>query len=67
MSLSKVNNKAKIRIQPSTTPELGHLMGRRQNTRKHHTKESQEVRSFSAGDHKAAINRQESMTNSKHK
>ena len=32
------------------------------NTRKHHTQESQAVSSFPAGDHKAARNRQHSMT-----
>ena len=32
------------------------------NTKKHHTQESQDVSSFPAGNHKAAMNRQESMT-----
>ena len=32
------------------------------NTRKHHTQESQEVSPFPAGDHKAARNRQDIMT-----
>ena len=36
-------------------------------TRKHHTQESQEVSPFPAGDHKATMNRQESMTNKKQK
>ena len=31
------------------------------NTRKHHKQESQEVSPFPADDHKAAMNRQESM------
>ena len=46
-------------------------MGKRQKTNTHktqkHIQESQEVSLFPAGDHKAAINRQESMTNTKHK
>ena len=37
------------------------------NIRKHHTQESQEVSPFPACDHKAAMYRQESMTNTKHK
>ena len=32
------------------------------NTRKYHTQESQEVSPFSAGDHKAAVDRQKSDT-----
>ena len=36
-----------------------------QNTRKHHIQESQEITPFPAGDHKAAINTQDSMS-SKH-
>ena len=54
-------------IQWSATPDLGHNKGKWQNTRKHHTQEGQEVYPFSAGDHKAAMNRQESMTSTKHK
>ena len=41
--------------------------GNDKNTRKHHTQESQEVSPFQAGDHKAAMNRQDSMTDTKHK
>ena len=37
-------------------------MGKRQNTRNHHTQESQEVNHFPAGDQKAARNRQDSIT-----
>ena len=37
-------------------------MGKRQE-RKHHIQEGQEVSPFPAGDHKAARNRQNSMTN----
>ena len=36
-------------------------------TQKHHTQESQEVSPSPAGDRNAAMNRQESMTNTKHK
>ena len=39
----------------------------KKNARKHHTQESQEVSPFPAGDHKAAMNRQDSMTDMKHK
>ena len=34
---------------------------------KTHTQESQEASPFQAGDQKAAMNRQESMTNKKHR
>ena len=54
-------------IQSSTTLDPGHHMGKRQSTRKHHIQENQEVSPFQAGDHKAAMNRQDSMTNTKHK
>ena len=36
-----------------------------ENTQKHHIQECQEVSPFQAGDHKAAINRQDSMTNTR--
>ena len=36
-------------------------------TSKHHIQESQKVSPFSAGDHKDAMNRQDSMTDTKHK
>ena len=36
------------------------------HTKKHHTQDNQDVSPFPAGDHKAAMNRQESMTNTKH-
>ena len=49
-------------IQSNTTPDPGHHMGEWQNSRKHHIQESQYVNTFSAGDHKAARNRQDSMT-----
>ena len=37
------------------------------NTIKHNKQESQEVTHFQAGDQKAMMNRQENMTNAKHK
>ena len=37
------------------------------HTKKHHIQESQEVNPLQAGDHKAAMNRQDSMTDTKHK
>ena len=42
-------------------------MGKSQKESKNHTQESQEASPFPTGDHKAAMNRQESMTNAKHK
>ena len=41
-------------------------MGKWLNTIKHNIQESQEASPFPAGNHKAAMNRQESMTNTKH-
>ena len=41
--------------------------GKVTKTRKHNTKESQEVNTFPAGDHKVARNRQESITNTTNK
>ena len=63
------NKKAKIRnrynqvlhLTQDTTWESD------KNTRKHNIQESQETSPFSAGDHKAAMNRQDSMTDTKHK
>ena len=54
---NKVSKKAKIK---NRSPDPGHYMGNDKNTRKHHTHEGLEVIPFSAGDHKAAINRQDS-------
>ena len=52
-------------IQSSTTPDLGYHMGKWPKHKRH--KQSQEVSPFPAGDHKAAMNRRESMTNTRHK
>ena len=57
----------RINIQSSITPDPGHHMGKRQKPRKHHIQESQEVSHFPAGDHKTAMNIQDSMTYGKHK
>ena len=54
-------------IQSGTTPDPGHHLGKWQNTIKYHIQGSQEVILFQAGDHKATMNRQENMTNTKHK
>ena len=50
----------------STTPDPGCHMGKWQNKLKHH-KQKPKVSPFPAGDHKAAMNRRESMTNTRHK
>ena len=56
--------KAKIRYRYNRVPHLtqGTTWECDKNTRKHHTHESQEASPFPAGDHNAAKNRQESMT-----
>ena len=59
--------KAKMRNRYNQVPHLTlnseHHMGTRQKiTRKHPTQENQEVSSFSAGNHKAARSRQDSIT-----
>ena len=66
---SKKGGKDQESIQSSTTPDpgYGYHMRKGQRTRKHYIQKSQEVSPFPAGDHKAAINRQDSMTNTKHK
>ena len=73
-----VSKKAKIRNRYNQVPHLTQdtTWESDKNTRKHHLQESQEVSPFPAVDHKAAMNRQESMrnmnrqermTNTKHK
>ena len=75
LSNVKVRKKAKIRNRydqvknrynqvPHLTQEITWESDK--NTRKHHTQESQEVSPFSAGNHKAAMNRQDSTTDTKH-
>ena len=65
----KISKKAKIRNQYNQVPHLtqGTIWESDTTTIIHHTQESQEASPFAAGDHKAAMNRQESMTNTKHK
>ena len=68
-NLLKVSKKAKIRNQYNQVPHLTQdtKWERDKNTGELHIQASQEVRPFPAGDHKAAMKRQESMTNRKHK
>ena len=65
----KVRKKAKIRNRCNQVPHHSQdtTWESDKNTRKHHIQESQEVRSSPAGDHKAAMNRQDSMTATKQK
>ena len=67
---SKEEGKDQESIQSSTTPEPGQQINKWEsdkNTRKRHIQESQEVSLFPAGNHKAAMNRHYSMTDTKHK
>ena len=64
----KVSKKAKIRNRYNQVPHLTQstTWESDKNTKKHHIKkESQEVSHSPAGGHKAAMNRQESMTNAR--
>ena len=65
----KVGKKAKIRNLYNQVPHQTQdtTWESDKNTSKHHTQESQEASPFPAGDNMAAMNRQESMTNTKHK
>ena len=49
-------------IQSNTTPDPGHIWESDKKTRKHHIQENKEVSPFTPVDHKAARNRQDSMT-----
>ena len=61
----KMNKKAKIRNQYNQVPHLTQeTTWESDKTHKHYT---QEKSPFPAGGHKAAMNRQESMTHTKHK
>ena len=54
--------------QSSTTPDPGHQTGKWQNTRKHYIQEkNQEVNHFPEGDQNIAMNKQGSLTDTKHK
>ena len=65
----KVSKTAKVRNRYNQVPHLVQdtTWENDKNTRKHHIQESQEVSPFPADDQKAAMNRQEGMTNTKHK
>ena len=67
----KVSQEAKIINRYNHVPRPTHdttlESDKNTNTCKHRTQESQKVIPFPAGDHKAAMNRQESMINKKHK
>ena len=69
MYSDKVSKKAKIRNQCNQVPHLNQdtTWESDKNTRKDHIHVSHEVSPFPVGHHKAAKNRQESMTNTKHK
>ena len=68
-SREEAKDQESFTIQSSTIPDPEHHMGKGQNTRRHNIQERQEVSPFPAGDHKAARNRQDSITtiNKKHK
>ena len=65
----KVRKKAKIRNRCNQVPHLTQdaTFESDDTTRAHHIRESKEVSLYTAGDHKAAINRKDSMTDTKNK
>ena len=65
----KLREKANVRNQYNQIPHLTQdtICESEKNTRKRHIQESQKVSPFPAGDHKAASNRQDSMTDTKYK
>ena len=65
---NKVRKKENIRNRYNQIPHLTKdtIWESDKYTRKHHTQESQVVSPFPAGDHKAAMNRQDSMTDMKY-
>ena len=66
-SCNKVSKKAQIRNRYNQVPYLTKdTTWESDKTQKHHTQESQEASPFAAGDHKAAMNRQESIAYTKH-
>ena len=62
------SKKAKVRNRYNQIPRLtqGITWESDKNARKHHIQESQDVSPLPAADQNAAMNRQESMTNTKH-
>ena len=63
---SKTGGKDQESIQLSTTPDPEYHMGKVTKTQLNITNKSQEVSHFPAGDIKAAMNRRESMKNTRH-
>ena len=61
--LVKVRKMSKVRNRYNQVPHLAQATMGKWQEKKHHIQESQEVSPFPAGDHKAARNRQNSMTN----
>ena len=63
----KVRKNAKIRNRYNQVPHLTQdtIWESDKNLRKRHLQESQEVSLFPAGDHKAVMNRQDSMVDTK--
>ena len=66
ISLSKKKGKDQKSTQSSTTPDPGHHI-KVTITQTNHIQDSQDVSPVPAGDHKATMNRQEYMTNTKQK
>ena len=70
MAHTKARKKTKIRNRCNQVPHLIQdttWESEKTHTRKHHIKEGQDVIPFQASDHKPAMNRQDSMTDTKHK
>ena len=67
--MDKVWKKANIRNRYNQVPHLAQdtTWESDKTTIKHHIQDSQEVIPFPAGDHMAAVNRQDSITDTKHK
>ena len=63
----KQKKKAKIRNRYNQVLTHDTTWESDRNTIKHHIKESHDVSPFPTDDHKAAMNRQDSMTDTKHK
>ena len=65
----KIGKKAKIRNLYNQVLHLTQetTWGSDNNTRKYHIQETQEVSAFPTGDHKAAMSRQDSTKDTKHK
>ena len=60
---SKKDSKDQESIQSSTTPVPGYTNGKVTKSQKNITSKNQELSPFPSGDHKAAMSRRESMTN----